>query len=113
MGFKWEDGDYDIQEFHDLLNKRVPTLASEIFVFDRTVFRYFDWNLHKSYIYSNVCMMENIRFIDLPIPGCDKKHCEAHCSERRVLQQVYTMQRALVPYYVTTVIYDYLKHAKY
>src|SRR5277367_1927883 len=42
MGFKWEDGDYDIQEFHDLLNKRVSTLASQIFVFDRSVFRYFD-----------------------------------------------------------------------
>src|SRR5277367_4180908 len=91
MGFKWEDGDHDIQAFHDLLNKRVPTLASEIFGFDRKVFRYFDWNLHKSYTYSNVNMMENIPFIDLAIPGCDKKHCQAHFSERRVLQHVYAI----------------------
>src|SRR5208282_4827823 len=86
-------GDYEIQEFHDLLNKRVPNIASEIFAFYRTVFRYFDWNLRKPYTYSNVNMMENIPFINRPVPGCDKKHCEAHCTERRLLQQVYAMQQ--------------------
>src|SRR5277367_1830767 len=40
LGFKWEDGTYDIPEFYDLLNKRVPNIGSEILVFDRTVFRY-------------------------------------------------------------------------
>src|SRR5277367_2825606 len=113
LGFKWEDGGYEIQEFHDLLNKRVPNIGSEIFAFDRTVFRYFDWKLRIPYTYSNVSMMENNTFIDLQVTGCDKKHCEAHCSERRLLQQVYAMQRALVPYYVPTVVYDYLKHAKH
>src|SRR5277367_908515 len=78
---EWEDGDYEIQEFPDLLNKRVPNIGSEIFAFDRTVFRYFDWNLRKPYTYSIVNMMGNISFIDCPVPGCDKKHCEAHCSE--------------------------------
>src|SRR5277367_3260103 len=92
MGLKWEDGDYDRQEFHDLLHKCVPNIGSEIIVFDRTVFRYFDWNLRKPYTYSNVKMMKNIPFVNIPVPGCGK-HCEVHCSERRVLQQVYAMQR--------------------
>src|SRR5277367_3460708 len=70
LGFKWEDGDYDLQEFHDLLNKCVPNIGSKIIVFDRTVFRYFDWNLRKPYTYSNVKMMGNIPFLDIPVPGC-------------------------------------------
>jgi len=111
LGFKWEDGDYDRQEFHDLLHKYVPNIGSEILVFDRTVFRYFDWNLRKPYTYANVKMMENIPFVDIPVPGCGK-HCQKHCSERRILQQVYAMQRALVPYYVPSVVYDYVKHIK-
>ena len=113
LGFKWEDGDYDPQEFHDLLNKCVPNIGSEIIVFDRTVFRYFDWNLCKPHTYSNVQMMENIPFLDIPVPGCEKQHCQSRCTERRVLQQVHAMQRALVPYYVPSVVYDYVKHIKH
>ena len=59
LGFKWKDSDYDVQEFHDLINKHVPNIGSEIFVFDRTVFRYFDWNLRKPYTYCNVKMIED------------------------------------------------------
>ena len=112
-GFNWDDGDIYIEEFYDTLLKKIPPKHSQIFAFDRTVLRYFDWSLRKRHGYNNISIMENIPIVDDASLACVKNHSKTHCAQMKLVQKLFAMRPALVPYYVPSVVYNFGRHVQY
>jgi hypothetical protein len=107
-GLKWNDGDMYESEFLKQLRKNVPKFNTHIFTFDKTVERYFRWNFRRRHSYNHVTSIKNILPIaDDNIKCCSKNH--ASCSEKAVLEMAKAMRRALVPFYIPSLVYDHKK----
>ena len=110
-GFRWNDGDMDINEFHNYLKERVPNQAVHIYTPSQQVHRYFVWDFRKHYSYTNVDLIKNISRIPKPDAHCDRHPSSARCAQERVISLAMTMRPALVPYYVPNIVYNYKKYA--
>ena len=112
-GFKWDDGDIYIDDLYDFLSAKIPPERSQILVFDRMVMRHFEWRLRKKCGYNDIVMMENIPIVDDDGLACVKNHSKTHCAQMKVMQKIYAMRPALVPYYVPSIVYNFSRHVQH
>ena len=110
-GFRWNDGDMDINQFHNYLKERIPNQGVHIYTSSQIVHRYFAWNFRKPHSYTNVDLIRDISRIPKPDAHCARHPNSTRCAQERVVSIAIAIQPALVSYYVPNIVYNYKKHA--